>query len=198
MQELSQYGIFEDPILTFQSWREAALQTEENANAFSLATATADGIPSNRYLLLKGLDEGKFFFFSNYLSLKAKCISENPKAEMAFYWHKEQKQVRVFGAVEKTPREFSEKYFASRGEDSKYASFCSIQSAPIADKAALLDKYNRARSEFPDGVECPDNWGGYYLTPQKIEFFIYGEHRLNDRFVFEREGEEWKVQRVQP
>ena len=200
MENLKNFDISENPIETFNNWFEKAKTLDEYADAFALATAGADGDVSVRYLLFKGLLDEKLSFYTNYNSSKAKQLDENPRASMAFFWRNFGRQIRVTGSVTKMEMEKSRDYFNSRARDSQIASYLSNQSEVISDKETLLKTHADISSEFEGkDIPYPTNWGGYLVEPLEIEFFIYGEHRLNDRILFKRESSgSWKSVRLQP
>ena len=201
MENLSKFKIAENPISTFNEWLEHARQVDDNPEAFALATATIEGVPSVRYLLYKGIqDSDNFLFFTNYDSEKARDLDSNPVASMAFFWRNSQRQVRIQGSIKRLSQEESKSYFHSRDRESQIASAVSNQSSIIESRAQLLSKHKAYSEKLgQDEVPYPKNWGGYLLSPTKIEFFIYGEHRLNDRFLFSKKDEIcWDIQRLQP
>jgi pyridoxamine 5'-phosphate oxidase len=201
MENLADYEIEKDPFETFSKWHIEALQSEDNADAFAFATTGKDLIPSVRMLLFKELKKNAFTFFSHYNGQKGTQLEENPHGSMVFYWHNCKRQVRISGTVERLSREESMTYFASRGRSSQIASAISSQGTIIENREELLKKFDEMSSEFSDGsIPCPQTWGGFSLLPSEIEFFIYGEHRLNDRFLFKRLTIEssWDISRLQP
>ncbi|PIK16653.1 pyridoxamine 5'-phosphate oxidase [Halobacteriovorax sp. JY17] len=200
MENLKKFDISENPIETFSDWFTKAKELDSYPDAFSLATADNLGNVSVRYLLYKGIIEDKFSFYTNYNSKKAKQLDENPKASMAFFWRNFGRQVRITGSVSKMTMEQSRGYFNSRARDSQIASYISNQSESISSREDLLQIHADTSLEF-EGKEIPypTNWGGYLIDAQEIEFFIYGEHRLNDRILFKRDiNRNWKVERLQP
>ncbi|WP_127714540.1 pyridoxamine 5'-phosphate oxidase [Halobacteriovorax sp. HLS] len=201
MENYESFKIKNNPFETFDEWLTDAIVVDDNPWAFALATSSKDGEPSVRYLLHKGIVEDKFRFFTNYSSHKASDLEENPRASMAFFWRNSKRQVRISGSVKKTSRESSEDYFNSRDLESRIASSISTQSAPIESREVLISQYQAYLKSLNDSeeIKCPENWGGYELSPDKIEFFIYGEHRLNDRFIFSLDDNgSWSIERLQP
>lgn len=201
MEELSKYNISKDPISTFTEWLEHAKEVDDNPEAFALATASKDGIPSVRYILHKGVDDsGCFRFYTNYNSDKASDLDTNPFASMAFFWRNSSRQVRIEGKVAKISLKDSTKYFHSRDRLSQIASAVSNQSSKIESREVLLEKHSSYLESIGENeVPYPENWGGYSLCPTKIEFFIYGEYRLNNRFLFTKNDENcWDTERLQP
>lgn len=191
-----------DPIHLFQEWWAAA----EDAGlllpeAMALATAAPDGRPSVRMVLLKGLDERGFVFFTNYRSRKAREMERNPVASMCFHWAVLERQVRVEGTVARTSREESEAYFLTRPRGSRIGAWASEQSAELTSKEELLRRVEELEARHGgDEVPLPDFWGGYRLTPTAIEFWQGRPNRLHDRLVFSRASpeESWETRRLQP
>ncbi len=199
-KEIQSYSLYECPFKSFRKWYEEAETTEENPSAFSLATSSRKGIPSVRYLLFKGLKQDKFNFFTNRLSPKSKDLSENPFAAMAFYWHKSGRQVRISGKVEEMQREIVEDYCLKRPRLSQAATYISRQGQKLKNKDELINSFDQCLKDFEDTtIPVPDHWTGYSLEPHEIEFFLYGEHRLNDRFLFEKkQSDTWEISRIAP
>jgi pyridoxamine 5'-phosphate oxidase len=196
---IADYKLLEDPIKSFESWFSEALKYEENPRAMAVATSTKEGYPSVRYLLYKGLIDGKLPLYTNFLSTKAHDLKENPKVELSFYWHRTKRQVRIFGDVTVMPIEKAKEYFFSRDRDSQIASLISEQSQAIASREELLARFEAKKKELENKeVPFPQNWGGFLIEPKKIEFFIYNEFRLNDRFLYEKDGGQWSIKRLQP
>ena len=200
MDNLTQYNLGSNPFENFQQWFESAKKIEANAEAMSLATYDRDkNRPSTRYLLYKGMREQKIIFYTNYFSPKSHDLDANPEVALAFYWHESKKQVRIQGRVEKMTLEDSKLYFHSRDRESQIASYISTQSAAIASKEELLNKYAEVQKQFAGKeIPHPKNWGGYLVTPYEFEFFLYGQYRLNDRFLFELKNDSWIISRLQP
>lgn len=202
MNELNRYELAADPYQSFETWFSQAEKTEENPTAFTLATADKEGKPSARTLLYKGhqKDQG-FKFYTHASSPKGKDLAVNPRASMVFYWHHCQRQVRLFGDVHKMTQEESQAYFYSRDKESQMASLLSRQSHPIESREELEKLFEATKLKYQgqDKVDFPANWSGYYLRPQSFEFFVYGAHRLNDRFLYEHKAKSgWVVTRLQP
>jgi pyridoxamine 5'-phosphate oxidase len=190
-----------DPIEQFSIWFAAAVSAAlPDANAISLATATPDGKPSARVVLLKGFDQRGFVFFTNYRSGKGRELEANPAAAFVIYWVQLERQIRVAGRVEKTTREESTAYFLSRPRGSQLSAWVSHQSEVIDARRILEARLAEMKERFAGGpVELPPHWGGYRLVPATIEFWQGRANRLHDRFRYTREtGESWKLERLAP
>jgi pyridoxamine 5'-phosphate oxidase len=191
-----------NPVAQFQKWFEQALAAEPNrpdANAMTLATADKSGRPAARVILLKGVDERGFIFFTNYKSRKGRELVENPNAALTFYWADLERQVCVAGSVQKISREESERYFESRPRGSQLAAWASNQSDAVKDRAALEAKWSEMEKKFPAEIPLPPNWGGYVLKPERIEFWQGRRSRLHDRFQYARQPDNsWKLERLAP
>lgn len=191
-----------DPMREFELWlNEAKAKTGlEFPNSMSLATATASGTPSLRVVLLKGLDEKGFLFFTNYESRKARELAANPRAAACFYWEKTHRQVRVEGRVEKVSQAESQEYFDTRPRESRIGAWASPQSQEISSRAELEQHVAEAEERFrgQEKIPLPPHWGGYRLVPERIEFWINGPNRLHDRFLYEAVPEGWKRRRLAP
>jgi len=179
-----------DPIDFF---RELAKRAErageaEKGTAMALATATPDGVPSVRMVLLKTVDERGFVFYTNYTSRKASELEANPRAALDFFWPSLQVQVRVEGTVERVSDEESDAYFASRVRQSQLGAWASLQSQPLAGRGELIGRYLQEKARYIGRtIPRPPHWGGYLLRPNRIEFWISKIGRLHDRFLYERQ-----------
>jgi pyridoxamine 5'-phosphate oxidase len=190
-----------NPIRQFTRWFDEALKAElVDANAMTLATATASGEPSARIVLLKDADEQGFVFYTNYDSNKGRDLAENPRAALLFYWSALERQVRITGAISKTTREESERYFHSRPIESQIGATVSRQSRPVSNRAELETRYaEMAAAHKEPTVPLPDNWGGYRLTPIAIEFWQGRMSRLHDRLLYTKQADgSWTRSRLQP
>jgi pyridoxamine 5'-phosphate oxidase len=189
-----------DPLRQFEHWfaeaREAGLAAPE---AMTLATATADGRPSARMVLLKAADERGFGFHTNYESRKGTELAANPHAALLFWWQPLGRQVRVEGLVARVPAPESEAYFRTRPLASRIAAWASPQSRPLAGRAELDRLYAEAGARFPgENVPLPPHWGGLRLVPEAYEFWQHGDDRLHDRVRYERDGDGWRRERLAP
>jgi pyridoxamine 5'-phosphate oxidase len=190
-----------DPIVQFEKWfREAWDENYPMPHAMSLATASAEGLPTVRTVLLKGYDPHGFVFFTNYGSRKAKQISNNPQAALLFPWVRLGRQVTVAGRVEKISKSESVQYFLSRPRGSQLSAWASAQSTVISSRAILESAFATVKRRFADGeVPLPDFWGGYRVDPDSIEFWQNRKDRLHDRFLYNRgENGAWRIDRLTP
>lgn len=188
-----------DPIALFRAWlREAEAAEPNDPNAVALATATAKGAPSVRMVLLKGLDERGFAFYTNAESRKGAELAENPRAAMCFHWKSLRRQVRVEGTVTSLPDAESDAYFHSRSRGSQLGAVASRQSRPLPSREALEDSVRSAAERYPEIIPRPENWHGYVLRPEHIEFWINGEERLHNRFLFSKRDKQWSKERLFP
>ena len=190
-----------DPIVQFEKWfREAWDENYPMPHAMSLATASAEGLPTVRTVLLKGYDSNGFVFFTNYGSRKAKQISNNPQAALLFPWVRLGRQVTVAGRVEKISKSESVQYFLSRPRGSQLSAWASAQSTVISSRTILESAFATVKRRFADGeVPLPDFWGGYRVDPDSIEFWQNRKDRLHDRFLYNRgENGAWRIDRLTP
>ena len=190
-----------DPIVQFEKWfREAWDENYPMPHAMSLVTASAEGLPTVRTVLLKGYDPHGFVFFTNYGSRKAKQISNNPQAALLFPWVRLGRQVTVAGRVEKISKSESVQYFLSRPRGSQLSAWASAQSTVISSRAILESAFATVKRRFADGeVPLPDFWGGYRVDPDSIEFWQNRKDRLHDRFLYNRgENGAWRIDRLTP
>lgn len=189
-----------DPYRQFEKWfQEAEAAKISEPNAMTLATATPDGRPSARTILLKGLDGRGFVFFSNYESRKGRELALNPRATLLFPWVALERQVIVEGAVTKVPREESETYFHSRPRASQLGAWVSQQSSIISGRTVLEDSMKMIEQKYAGKeVPLPPHWGGWRLVPETVEFWQGRRSRLHDRLRYRREKDGWIVERLAP
>ena len=170
-------------------------------NAMTLATATLDGIPSARMVLLKGVNPSGFTFYTNYASAKGRELAANPRAALVFYWNELERQVRIEGTLEKVSREESVAYFAVRPVKSQLSAVISPQSQVIPSRQWLEDRMTAAEAQHTDAAppECPEAWGGYRLRPHTVEFWQGRRSRLHDRIVYRLQADQsWRRERLAP
>ncbi|WP_376092276.1 pyridoxamine 5'-phosphate oxidase [Roseomonas sp. CCTCC AB2023176] len=189
-----------DPFALFRDWLAAAEASEPNdANAVCVATTTADGFPSARMVLLKGLDARGFTFYTNEESRKGQDLLGNPRAALCFHWKSLRRQVRVEGAVERVTAAESDAYFASRSRGSRIAAVASEQSRPLPSRAEYVRRIAEVEARYPaEDVPRPAHWGGFRVVPTAIEFWQDMPYRRHDRLVFARAGEGWTTGRLYP
>lgn len=190
-----------DPFTQFQTWWQHALQTKIlEPNAMTLATASADGIPSARIVLLKGFDQNGFVFFTNYNSYKGLQLAENPKACLVFFWKELERQVRITGLAAPVAAEESNAYFHSRPEGSRIGAWASPQSQVIESRAWLDGVYKKLSEELHNSdIKRPPHWGGYRVMPVVVEFWQGRPSRLHDRLQYTLESDgTWKRERLAP
>ncbi|MCB1224585.1 MAG: pyridoxamine 5'-phosphate oxidase [Verrucomicrobiales bacterium] len=190
-----------DPLELFRRWIEDALEHQlPEPNAMTLATIGLDGMPTSRTVLLKGLDDRGFHFFSNYQSRKGQELAQNPRASITFLWATRQRQVNVRGMVWKLPQQEAETYFSSRPRNHQVGAWASTQSAEIPNRSWLEERAAAVEAEYEPAtaIPCPPHWGGYALLPDEIEFWQGRRSRLHDRLRYTRELERWTIQRLAP
>ncbi|MBI1767125.1 MAG: pyridoxamine 5'-phosphate oxidase [Bacteroidetes bacterium] len=194
-------NISKDPITQFTLWFDEAQGAQvPEPNAFTLSTVSEDGRPSGRIVLLKGVENGKFIFYTNYQSAKGKELEKNPSCALTFFWPELERQVRIEGIVASTDFDSSEKYFQSRPRESQIGAWASPQSAIISGREILDERVKEIEKKF-NGVEKlpkPNQWGGYEVEPNKIEFWQGRSNRLHDRIVFYKVDGKWQIHRLAP
>lgn len=201
VETLDEKRVERDPIKQFQIWFDEAQAAKlPLAEAMTLATATPEGRPSARMVLLKQVDDEGFVFFTNYHSAKAAQLESNPYAALVFYWNALDRQVRVEGKVERTSAEESELYFQTRPRESQIGAWVSAQSSVIPDREVLEQRARELEEYYRDrDIECPGHWGGYRLRPDKIEFWKSRIGRLHDRILYELMSDgAWTIKRLAP
>lgn len=197
---LHESDLSRDPFEQFTRWYELASAEVPLADAMTLATIGDDGVPDARMVLLKGHGPDGLRFFTNYESAKARQIAADPRGALVVYWREHDRQVRARGPLERLPDADSDAYFANRARESRLGAWASPQSRPLAHRAELDARLAEVRERF-DGVADvprPDSWGGFVLRPQTIEFWQGQQARLHDRFVYSRDANGWRIQRLAP
>tara|TARA_B100001057_G_C22638149_1_gene867127 strand:+ start:154 stop:795 length:642 start_codon:yes stop_codon:yes gene_type:complete len=197
---LSSHELNTNPIEQFKHWFNKALKLNiKDVNAMVLSTVSSEGIPSGRVLLLKGINSLGFTFFTNYNSSKAKDISFNPSVSMTFFWPELEQQIRIYGKVTKLDAKDSDAYFDSRPKESQISALASDQSSKIDDRSNLENEIIRLKKLYKNSnVPRPEYWGGYLLSPIKIEFWQGRVSRLHDRFLYELVDGKWEIFRLAP
>jgi len=202
IEKLEEADLAADPISQFTAWLAEASEREVyEPNAMALGTIDPDGSPSIRTVLLRGVDERGFEFYTDYTSRKGRALLANPAVSAVFPWYSLHRQVIVFGEAQRVGVDDSDAYFAARPRGAQVAAWSSDQSQPIASRDALEQKVRDADAQFADAPEIPrpERWGGFRIVPRRIEFWQGRTSRLHDRLVFVREaGGEWSVERLQP
>jgi pyridoxamine 5'-phosphate oxidase len=198
-KNLRRSDLADDPFEQFAAWFAEAERELPLADAMVLATASSDGAPAARFLLLKGFGEDGFMFHTDYRSPKAQQLENNPRAALAFWWRELGRQVRVSGPVEKLSAEESDRYFETRPRERQLGAWASRQSQPVDSREALDALVDEAGERFGDGAPPrPEHWGGFRLLPEELEFWQQGEDRLHDRFRYRRGGDGWVIDRLSP
>lgn len=196
---LDEASLGPDPMLEFHRWfTEAGEAKVLEPNAMALATATPDGVPSVRIVLLKGYDERGFVFFTDYRSQKGTELEQNPQASLVFFWAELERQVRIAGPVSVVSREESESYFQTRPRTSRLSAWVSHQSQVIRGRKVLDDQAQQMGRRYPDDVPLPPHWGGFRVTPETVEFWQGRPSRLHDRIRYLRGRGGWKIERLSP
>jgi pyridoxamine 5'-phosphate oxidase len=188
-----------DPFRQFARWFQQVAELEPDRTSMALATATSSGRPSVRTVLLKGLDERGFLFYTNYESRKARELADTGRASLLFYWRSLERQVRVDGRVEQVTAAESDAYFASRPLESRWSVYASQQSAVVESRASLEGRFELARATYGDSVPRPAWWGGYVVIPEEFEFWQGRPSRLHDRLRYQRQADgAWQRARLAP
>jgi pyridoxamine 5'-phosphate oxidase len=189
-----------EPLTPFRRWWDAAAAREDLAEAMSIATATATGVPSLRMVLVRGLDERGFVFYTNLDSRKGDELTANPRAAACFHWKSLARQVRVEGTVSVVADAEADAYYHSRARESRIGAWASDQSRPLPDHDTLIRRFAEATARFEGQtvVPRPENWSGYRIAPERIEFWQELPHRLHERLSFTRDGGGWRRERLYP
>ena len=203
--DYTKHGLLEkdlaaDPFTQFGRWFDQALSAHiDEPNAMTLATASLDGQPSARVVLLKGFDQNGFVFYSNYESRKGRELDQNNKATLLFFWSSLERQIRIEGVIEKVSVEESKQYFDSRPEGSRIGAWSSRQSASISSRDILEENFNKFSQSFAQqDIPLPPYWGGYRLKPHVFEFWQGRESRLHDRLRYRFADDRWHIDRLSP
>lgn len=200
-ETLDEHTVASDPMQLFQRWFEAAVASGTRLpDAMTLATASKDGAPSARMVLLKQADAEGFVFYTNYQSRKARELDENPRAALVLYWVQLDRQIRVEGGIERVSPAESDEYFRTRPRESQLGAIASAQSEVVASRAVLEQRFRELDESYSNReVERPAHWGGYRLTPERIEFWQNRTGRLHDRILYERQADgSWTITRLAP
>lgn len=199
-QYLDEESVGTDPITLFNQWFEEALQAEVlDANAFTLSTISEDGRPAGRIVLIKGVENKKFVFYTNYKSKKGRDLDANPVAAMTFYYKELNRQIRIEGTITKHDEAASDEYFSTRPLKSRIGAWISAQSQPIPSRVFLMRKFvEYSLKHVGQKVKRPPFWGGYVLTPDNIEFWQGRPNRLHDRINFRLVDSAWEIDRLSP
>jgi len=196
---LRREDLADNPFEQFAAWFEQAQEEVPLAEAMVLATASADGAPAARFLLLKESGPEGFVFHTDYRSAKAADLDANPRAALAFWWPQLGLQVRITGRVERLGAEASDAYFRTRPRERQLGAWASHQSQPLSDRAELERDLEAVSERFAgEDVERPEHWGGFRVVPDAIEFWQQGSTRLHDRFRYRRDGDGWTIERLSP
>jgi pyridoxamine 5'-phosphate oxidase len=189
-----------DPVVLFRRWYEDAERAGiQLPTAMALATAGANGRPSIRHVLLRGIADRGFVFYTNHGSRKGTELAENPRAAFSIYWREVDRQISVTGDVSHVSEEESDAYFATRPREARLGAWSSRQSAELASREELMERFADFDAEYPgDEVPRPPFWGGYLIDPITVEFWRGRPHRLHDRFLYERGGDGWTIRRLSP
>jgi len=203
-QEYMRAGLAEadahpDPLLQFERWFKDALAAQlPLANAMTLATVSPEGAPDARVVLLKGVEGGGFVFYTNYRSRKGRQLASRPEACLVFFWTQLERQVRIEGKVEKVPEADSEKYFLTRPVGARLSARASAQSDVVAGRTILESAMQKEKEQYGENPPRPAHWGGYRVTPARIEFWQGRENRLHDRLLYTAAQGAWKIERLAP
>jgi len=200
LESLDIEDVKRNPMEQFHTWFNEALKAEViEPNAMFLATVSASGQPTGRIVLLKGIEEGGFVFYTNYNSRKGGEIAHNELVSLTFFWANLERQVRIEGKALKVSEETSTNYFLSRPRDSQIGAWASPQSQPVANKEALNELFEKYKTEFSEKpLVKPSHWGGYVVIPHYLEFWQGRPSRMHDRICYTLEGSDWLIQRIAP
>jgi pyridoxamine 5'-phosphate oxidase len=199
-QPLELESLPSEPVVLFRRWYEDAEGAGIHLpNAIALATAAADGRPSIRHVLLREIEDRGFVFYTNHESRKGNELDENPRAAFSIYWRELDRQISVTGDVSQVTAEESDAYFATRPREARLGAWASRQSTELASREELMDRFVAFDARYPgDDVPRPPFWGGYRIDPITVEFWQGRQHRLHDRFLYERADDGWSLRRLSP
>lgn len=200
-RSLNEADLHKDPIQMFLKWFDEAGQSGAlDVNAMTLATVDENGKPSTRIVLLKGVENDSFVFFTNYSSRKGHHLAVNPNVSMCFFWPELERQVRIDGICEKIESAESERYFRSRPYESQIGAWASAQSSIISSRSELENNFKKLIQQYPtpETIPFPDFWGGYRVNPSEIEFWQGRSSRLHDRFLYKKQNLIWTINRMSP
>jgi pyridoxamine 5'-phosphate oxidase len=189
-----------DPVAMLRRWLDdAEAKGIRLPNAIALATASPDGRPTVRHVLLRGVDDRGFVFYTNHGSAKARELAENPRAAFSIYWRELDRQISVTGDVERVSEAESDAYFATRPREARLGAWASRQSSELASRDTLMERFAAFDARYPgEDVPRPPFWGGYRIDPLTVEFWQGRQHRLHDRFRYDRGGDGWRIRRLAP
>ncbi|MDH4058809.1 MAG: pyridoxamine 5'-phosphate oxidase [Cyclobacteriaceae bacterium] len=200
-EKLDMQHVDKNPFRQFEKWFREAIESEAlEPNAMNLATVSEGGRPTSRVVLLKGVENDQFVFYTNYQSQKGRELDANPACALNFFWAELERQVRIEGIAQRVAPELSDQYFQSRPRDSQIGAWASPQSSIISDREILEARAKQIKDRF-EGFEVlprPKQWGGYGITPHEIEFWQGRPSRMHDRIVYNLIDEEWKINRLAP
>jgi len=200
LQELSETSVAADPFVQFGNWFDEYVSSGPiEPSACTVSTVGADGAPTSRVVLLKGFDDRGFVFFTNYESKKGRDLANDSRVAMHFFWPELERQIEINGTAQRTSREESETYFASRPVDSRLGAWASKQSNELESRDELVQRFDEARLRFNDGeIPCPEFWGGFRVVPEQFEFWQGRRNRLHDRIRYQLANGVWKISRLYP
>src|SRR6056297_1742252 len=197
---LDESDVNSDPVEQFESWMKEAMNAEvPEPNAMTLSTVDANNKPHSRVVLLKGIEEGDFVFYTNWQSEKGSELEQNPNAALCFLWLELERQVRIEGVAEKLSQEESEEYFKKRPYKSQIGALASNQSSVVPNREFLEKRFEELEEKYNEGdVPKPESWGGYRIKPEILEFWQGRRSRLHDRIKYEKVGNKWDIKRLSP
>lgn len=197
---LDESDVNSDPVEQFESWMKEAIDAEvPEPNAMTLSTVDANNKPHSRVVLLKGIEEGDFVFYTNWQSEKGSELEQNPSAALCFLWLELERQVRIEGVAEKLSQEESEEYFKKRPYKSQIGALASNQSSVVPNREFLEKRFEELEEKYNEGdVPKPESWGGYRIKPEVLEFWQGRRSRLHDRIKYEKVGNKWDIKRLSP